>query len=133
MNWNALLTACTYSATRSGGPGGQHANKVATQVEIRFDLGGTEWFSPPQKAWAMERLSHRLTKEGVLILSCSDSRSQVKNKELVQKRLVRLLKSAIRPPKIRKKRSTPRWVKEKRLQSKRQRSEKKQNRKPPSW
>jgi len=133
MNWNDFFSECTFSATRSGGPGGQHANKVATQVELRFDLGATELLNPTQKALALTRLSHRLTKDQVLLLTSSEARSQLANKEKVQARFQKLLLAAIEPPKVRKKRRTPNWVKRKRLDNKQRRSEKKQNRKSPDW
>jgi ribosome-associated protein len=131
MPLSDLLSECWYQTSQSGGPGGQHANKVETQVELRFDVAASEALSPTQKLMVMERLGPRLTKNDVLMLRCHESRSQQQNKERVQKRFLALIAWALTPPKSRKRSRPPRRVKEKRLEQKRRRSEKKQWRKPP--
>lgn len=131
MPLSDLLAECSYQTSQSGGPGGQHANKVETQVELRFDVAASERLSPTQKLRVMERLGPRLTKDDVLLLRCNESRSQQRNKEHVQKRFLTLVDWALTPPKSRKRSRPPRRAKEKRLEQKRRRSEKKQWRKPP--
>jgi len=131
MPLSDLLSECWYQTSQSGGPGGQHANKVETQVELRFDVGASEQLSPAQKLRVMQRLGPRLTKDDVLLLRGNESRSQQQNKERVQKRFLALIDWALTPPKPRKRSQPPRRAKEKRLEQKRRRSEKKQWRKPP--
>ena len=128
-----LLQECEYRTSQSGGPGGQHANKVETQVELRFDVAASDHLSAYQKLRVMDRLANRLTKDNVLLLRCNESRSQQSNKERAQKRFLSLLDWALTPPKPRKRSRPPRRAKEKRLEQKRRRSEKKQWRKPPDY
>ena len=130
-NFDLLFQECTYQASRSGGPGGQHANKTATQVTLRLDLTASQALTQRQKATLQERLAHRLTQDGILILSSQETRSQAANKEAVQRRLRQLITKALTPPKSRIKTRTPRKAKEARIQAKKRRGEKKQWRKPP--
>lgn len=131
MNRSDLLSECWYQTSQSGGPGGQHANKVETQVELRFDVAASQVLSAHQKLRILDRLANRLTKDGVLLLRNQDTRSQQANKERVQKRFFTLIDWALTPPKPRKRSRPPRRAKEQRLDQKRRRSEKKQWRKPP--
>ena len=128
MNWQALLQECTFSTSRSGGPGGQHANKVDTQVELRFDLMASMHLSTFQKQLAKDRLSSRLTKDQVLIIKANTERSQIANRKQAEQRFQALLEWATVPPRRRKKPRPPRSFHRKRLEQKKRRSEKKQNR-----
>ncbi len=133
MDSAALLSECTYQTSRSGGPGGQHANKVETQVTLRFNVAESEMLSLWQKDMLRKRLESRLSQQEEIVLSCNETRSQLRNKELVQARFVALIEQAVKPPKVRKKRRLSQAAREKRLDSKKRRSQKKQWRKPPSW
>jgi ribosome-associated protein len=133
MDLQPLLTECRYQTSQSGGPGGQHANKVETQVELRFDVAGSALLSPHQKLRIMEQLASRLTKDDVLLMRSNESRSQLINKDRVQQRFLTLLRWALTPPKPRKHTRPTRGSKERRLDHKRRRGEKKQWRKPPDW
>lgn len=128
---DALLKELSFKAVRSSGSGGQHVNKVASKVELSFNLNTSEVFDDPQKSIIQEKLHNRLTKEGVLILQCGESRSQHKNKEIVIKRFLELIKSALVEEKKRVPTKIPRAVIRKRLKNKKYRSEKKKNRKKP--
>ncbi|OYX23659.1 MAG: aminoacyl-tRNA hydrolase, partial [Flavobacteriales bacterium 32-35-8] len=83
---DALLNELTFKATRSSGAGGQHVNKVSSKIELVFNLLESSVFNEEQKERLQNKLQSRLTKEGVLMLQCDESRSQHKNKELVIKR-----------------------------------------------
>ncbi|TYA70095.1 alternative ribosome rescue aminoacyl-tRNA hydrolase ArfB [Seonamhaeicola marinus] len=131
FNEEALLKELSFKAVRSSGSGGQHVNKVATKVELSFNLAASVAFSLEQKERLYLKLQHRLTKEGVLNLQCNETRSQFKNKELVIKRFLFLIKNALILQKKRIPTKVPKSVIRKRLNSKKRNSEKKANRKRP--
>lgn len=127
----AILQELTFKAIRSSGSGGQHVNKVSSKVELTFKLEESFLFDDNQKGRLISKLQHRLTKEGVLILQCGESRSQHKNKDIIIKRFLALIKEALKVPKKRKPTRVPKSVIKKRLKSKRKQSEKKVNRQKP--
>ncbi|WP_242203897.1 alternative ribosome rescue aminoacyl-tRNA hydrolase ArfB [Aestuariivivens insulae] len=131
LNEETLLQELNFKAIRSSGSGGQHVNKVASKVELSFNIEKSLVFSDEQKALLLNKLQNRLTKEGVLILQCDTNRSQHKNKALVVKRFLELIKSALVKPKKRIPTKIPKAVIKKRLKDKRKLSDKKVNRKPP--
>ena len=128
----AILKELTFKAIRSSGSGGQHVNKVSSKVELTFTLVESIIFEDYQKERLLNKLQNRLTKEGVLILQCGESRSQHKNKDIIVKRFLALIKDALKVPKKRKPTSVPKSVIRKRLKSKRKHSEKKTNRQNPN-
>jgi len=86
-----------FSASRGGGPGGQHVNKVSTRVTVEFDVDGSAALSDAQRKRIHERLASRLTRDGRLRLSSARQRSQAANRREVVERLARLLGEALRP------------------------------------
>ena len=128
---DALLQEVTFKAIRSSGAGGQNVNKVASKVELVFNLTESLIFNDALKERLFNKLQNRLTKEGVLLLQCDESRSQHKNKELVIKRFFELIKNGLVVPKKRIPTKIPRAVIKKRLKSKRNLSDKKANRRNP--
>lgn len=131
MKTDLLLTEIQYKAVRSSGAGGQNVNKVSSKVVLTFDLNASQAFSEEQKALISEKLATKLTSENILILNCDEDRSQLKNKEIVTKRFLELLKKALVVPKTRKPTKVPKSVVEKRIKDKKTNSETKQNRKRP--
>ena len=129
----AILKELTFKAIRSSGSGGQHVNKVSSKVELTFNLVESIIFKDYQKERLLNKLQNRLTKEGVLILQCGESRSQHKNKDIIVKRFLALIKDALKVPKKRKATRVPKSVIRKRLKSKRKHSEKKTNRQKPNF
>lgn len=119
------------SFARSGGPGGQHVNTSATKVELRFDVAGSPSLSEEQRARLMERLSSRLTNDGVLILFASDHRSQIRNRDAVIERFAELLRDNLKTRKPRRPTRPSRAAKERRLDDKKQVAEKKRLRRAP--
>jgi ribosome-associated protein len=126
-----ILSELSFKAVRSSGAGGQNVNKVSSKVVLSFDLPTSQSLSDDEKALLSEKLKSKLTLEGVLILNCDEDRSQLKNKEIVTKRFLKLIQNALIIPKKRKPTKVPRSVIEKRIKAKRNTSEIKQNRKKP--
>jgi ribosome-associated protein len=90
------------SFVRAAGPGGQHVNKSATAVQVRFDVRGSPSL-PADVRRRLERLAgSRLTRDGVLVLTAQGERSQKRNREEALARLVALVRAAARPPVPRK-------------------------------
>jgi ribosome-associated protein len=116
---------------RASGPGGQHVNKAATAVQLRFDVQNSPSLPEDVRKRLKALAGNRMTKEGELILEAGKHRSRAKNRAEARERLTRLVRKAARPP-VRRKRTRPtRASKERRLRNKRARSEKKRRRKPP--
>lgn len=128
----AIIKELTFKAIRSSGAGGQHVNKTASKVELTFDLQNSEAIDDAQKDLLTINLKSKLSKELLLILQCGESRSQHKNKAIVIKRFLELLKINLIEEKERIPTKIPKAVVKKRLTNKRKNSEKKANRKPPS-
>lgn len=128
----AILHELTFKAIRSSGSGGQHVNKVSSKVELTFNLSESLLFDEDQKERLLRKLQNRLTKEGVLVLQCGESRSQHKNKGIIIKRFFSIIDTALIIPKKRIRTKIPKSVIRKRLKNKRNRSEKKANRKKPN-
>lgn len=131
MTPETLLNELTFKATRSSGAGGQHVNKVSSRIELSFDLLNSQGLSDEEKIRLKEKLASRLTKEGVLLLSCTESRSQHKNKSIVIERFLELIKENLKVKKPRKKSKPSKGAIEKRLKSKKEHTLKKSRRKPP--
>lgn len=125
----ALIKELNYKAILSGGPGGQHANKTSTKVELSWDMPSSEVFSEEEIQLLQQNLKSRLTKDGILILTSAETRSQHKNKEIVTEKFLELIKTGLKKPQIRKKTKPSKAANLKRLQEKRLQSEKKGRRK----
>jgi ribosome-associated protein len=131
MDVPQLLKELEFSASGSSGPGGQHVNRTASRVSLRFDLENSQGLTAAEKELIRARLSHRLTQAGQLLLSCSQTRSQHKNKKLLIDRFVSTLQSALKKRSVRKKTTPGKGAIEKRLKSKKQQALKKAARKKP--
>jgi len=113
----------TVTASRAGGPGGQHVNKASTRITVRWNVQQTRALTDEQKNLVTKNLAHELTKEGEIIVHSSESRSQQHNKKAALDILVRKIRKALIVPKKRKKTKVPKEKKEKRLQEKKKRGE----------
>jgi ribosome-associated protein len=117
-----------FSFSTSSGPGGQHANKVATRVTIEWNVGASRALGPRQRARIRERLRRRIDAAGVLRLSSDRYRSQVRNRDDVTERLRALVADALRPQKARVATKPTRAARERRLEAKRRRGDIKRRR-----
>lgn len=126
-----LIKEFKYKAIRSSGSGGQHVNKVSTKVELSFLINESLALNEEQKLLVLSKLGHRLTKDSVLILQCGESRSQLKNKNIVTNRALDIIFSALKVPKKRIVTKVPKAVIKKRLKNKRLQSQLKSHRKKP--
>jgi ribosome-associated protein len=131
FNEAALIQELQFKAIRSSGAGGQHVNKVSSKIELSFNLGASLVLSEMQKTRILLKLKHRLTNNQVLLMQCGESRSQHKNKDIIIKRFLALMKSSLVIPKKRIPTKTPKAVIRKRLKNKRNISDKKANRRKP--
>lgn len=110
-----------FRATRSGGPGGQHANTSATRIELTWNVRSSPSLSDRRRELLLSRIGNRLDSEGTLRLVCDTHRSQHRNRQEVVERFAELVAGALRPVKKRKKTRPPRASKERRLEKKKQR------------
>jgi ribosome-associated protein len=125
------LSELRFGFSRSGGPGGQHVNKVATRVDLLFDVRNSSVLSSEQKSRIEEALGLRIDGRGILRLTANSSRSQWKNREEAVRRFALLLRQALRP-RLRRIPTKPSGSsREKRISAKKNRGEKKRLRSAP--
>ena len=117
------------TASRAGGPGGQHVNKASTRITVRWNVLTTSALDTAQKERVVKKLGQRLTAEGDLIIHSSASRSQKQNKDEALKRLAHEVRQALAKPKKRIETKIPKAAEEKRIQQKKKRGQTKKMRK----
>ena len=120
-----------FSAARSGGPGGQHVNKVNSRVILEFNVRQTSALTQYQKRKIAERASHRMNQQGILKLQAQRHRTQSANRADLMEKFVEVLRDALRPVKSRVPTRVPHRVREKRLEQKKLRTRVKRVRQTP--
>jgi ribosome-associated protein len=110
------------TATRAGGPGGQHVNTTDSAVILRFDVAGSPSLPQAVKDRLAVLAGSRLTRDGVLVLRSEGSRSQTLNREEVRERLVAMIQQATIVPKKRRPTKPSKGAKERRMEGKAKRS-----------
>lgn len=114
--------------SRSGGAGGQHVNTSSTRVELLWNIGATRAIPEELREGVQRRLASRTNAEGFVRIVSSEHRSQLRNREAAEDRLVRLVRAALVPPRARRKTAPTRASKERRIEEKKRRSEIKRRR-----
>ena len=115
-----------YRTTRSGGPGGQHVNKVETQVELLFDVAHSPSLNEAQRQRILSQLKNLIDQDGKLHLTAQSERSQLRNREIVSARFQEILAAALRVPRKRRPTRPTAASKAKRLESKKRHGQIKQ-------
>ena len=123
------LSELRFRYSRSGGKGGQNVNKVETKVELLFDIVNSPNLSENQRDLILRNLKSHIDADGMLHIVSQQSRSQWKNREIVKKRFVALLQSALRIRRKRRATKTPAGAIERRLKEKKSRGYLKETRK----
>ncbi|HYM42051.1 MAG TPA: alternative ribosome rescue aminoacyl-tRNA hydrolase ArfB [Steroidobacteraceae bacterium] len=123
----------TLSFMRSSGPGGQNVNKVASAVQLRYDLQGSAALSEPVKMRLRSLSGRRLTADGALLIVARTHRSQEQNRRDAEERLAELVRRALIQPKTRKATAPTRGARERRLESKVRVKRTKRLRTRPRW
>ncbi len=117
-----------FRVSRSSGPGGQHVNKTSSRVQVSWNIASTRALNDDERSRLRKRLSSRLDSEENLTVTVSETRSQLRNREIGETRLGEIVSLALRIPKKRKATRPTRAVKQARLDLKKKHSDKKKAR-----
>ena len=125
INASLLAKELAFITSRSSGPGGQNVNKVNTKVTLRFEVARSLVLTDEEKDIIIRKLAARISREGILMLTAQDKRSQLQNKEAVVLKLEKLLVKAFEKKKLRRPTKPSKSAVQKRIKAKKGHSEKK--------
>lgn len=131
MNKETIINELTFKAIRSSGAGGQHVNKVSSKVVLSFNLDKSNGLSDWEKSLLHKKLFTRLTNDGILIVSCDESKSQFQNKDKVIKRFIEIISKGLLVQKRRVATKPSLGSKKRKLDAKKKRGQTKNLRKKP--
>ena len=122
----------TVRASRASGAGGQHVNKTSSRVEVVWNVAASRALSPEDRSWLLRKLASRLSADGSLRVVVSDTRSQLRNREIAMERMADAGRAALLRPKKRKPTKPSRSALRARVEAKKRRSLKKKLRRDTS-
>lgn len=115
----------TVRASRASGAGGQHVNKTSSRVEVVWNVASSRALSPEDRSWLLRKLASRLSTDGSLRVVVSDTRSQLRNRDIAMERMAKVVRTALARPKKRKPTKPSRSALRARVEAKKRRSFKK--------
>jgi ribosome-associated protein len=115
----------TVRASRASGAGGQHVNKTSSRVEVVWNVASSRALSPEDRGWLVRKLASRLSADGSLRVVVSDTRSQLRNRDIAMERVAEVVRAALVRPKKRKATKPSRAALRARVEAKKRRALKK--------
>jgi ribosome-associated protein len=129
MKVEILNSELNFKAVRSSGAGGQNVNKVSSKMVLIFDVATSQGLDDAEKLLLQTKLKTKISQENLLILTCDEDRSQLKNKRIIIKRFFEMLEKALVKPKKRIATKSTKGANERRIQEKKKTGEIKAGRK----
>lgn len=118
----------TVRASRASGAGGQHVNKTSSRVEVVWNIAESRALAPEDRTWLLRKLASRLSTDGSLRIVVSDTRSQLRNRDIAMERMAEVVRAALVRPRKRKPTRPSRSALRARVEAKKRRSLKKKQR-----
>jgi ribosome-associated protein len=129
MKTEIITSELNFKAVRSSGAGGQNVNKVSSKMVLIFDVATSQGLDEEEKQTLQTKLKTKISQENLLILTCDEDRSQLKNKKIIIKRFFEMLEKALVKPKKRIATKSTKGANERRIQEKKKAGEIKSGRK----